>query len=307
MSGLSNEAKKYVEHFEQLPAFHLMEPGEVRALYEQAPPFTGELPSIHSAVDDTISVHKGEIPIRIYTPKGEGPFPIILYYHGGGWVTGSIDSVDTTCHLLCSRTNHIVISVGYRLAPEFKFPIPVQDAYGALKWAYNHAAEINGNRARIHLCGDSAGGTLATVTAINAKENRGPKITSQILIYPVTDLTFESDSYDTFQTGYGLTKDLMMWLKNHYITLKIDETNPLAAPLHADNLTDLPPAFIITAEFDILRDEGIRYANRLQQAGIPVEQTTKSGLVHAYFTQPDFFLTDIENTIDEIKQFITNI
>src|SRR5699024_3060913 len=120
-----------------------------------------------------------------------------------------------------------------------------------------------------------AGGTLATVTVINAKENRGPKITSQILIYPVTDLTFESDSYDTFQTGYGLTKDLIVWLKNQYIALKIDETNPLAAPLHADNLTDLPPAFIVTAEFDVLRDEGIRYENPLKEAGVHVKQITK--------------------------------
>lgn len=305
MSGLSNEAKKYVEHFEELPAFHLMEPEEVRALYDKVPPFKGVLPAIKSKVDDTIAVHKGKIPIRIYTPEGDGPFPIILYYHGGGWVTGSIDAVDPTCQLLCAMTNHIVISVGYRLAPEYKFPIPVQDAYGALKWAYNHAADFNGNHDVIHLCGDSAGATLATVTAINAKENRGPTITSQILVYPVTDLTFESDSYEKYGRGYGLTRDLMLWLKKHYITLKLDETNPFVSPLHADNLTDLPAAFIITAEFDILRDEGIRYANRLKQAGIPVQHIIKEGLVHAYFTEPDFFIEDIKQTIEEIKDFIT--
>jgi len=307
MSGLTNEAKKYVESYEQLPALHEKDPNEVREILASAPAFTDTLPSIRQTIDDTIAVSQGEIPIRIYTPKGSGPFPIMLYYHGGGWVTGSIDAVDPTCHLLCAKTKHIVISVGYRLAPEHKFPIPVQDAYAALLWAYDHAKSLNGDQDFINVCGDSAGGTLAAVTAINAKENNGPNIHAQILIYPVTDLSFESDSYEIFKEGYGLTKDLMIWLKKHYLSLKIDETNPLASPLHADNLTDLPAALVFTAEFDVLHDEGIAYANRLKQAGVPVQQITKFGLVHAFFTEPTIFLNDIEQTMKEINHFLDTL
>jgi len=307
MSGLSKEAKTFIENAEPLQTLHLKNYEEAREIMAAGAPFETELDPIDKTEEEMIKVDKGEMKVRIYTPKGEGPFPIIIYFHGGGWVTGNMDSCHISCHMLCAETEHIVVSVDYRLAPEHPFPIPVQDAYTAFTWVHENARELNGIQTDITVCGDSSGGNLATVTAIAAKENLDLKMNAQILIYPVTDLTMESDSYDQFNRGYGLTKDVMEWCINYYITDKNDTLNPVASPLFADNLTDLPPALIITAGYDILRDEGIRYAHRLEHAGVKVEHINEEGLVHAYFTTPEVFLEQIKQTVKDIDQFLKKI
>ena len=307
MSGLSKEAKLFVENAVPLRTLHQKNYEEAREIMAAGAPFEAELDPIGNIVDETIKVDKGEITLRIYTPKGEGPFPIIIYYHGGGWVTGDLNTSHISCQMICAKTEHIVISVDYRLAPEYPFPVPVQDAYAAFTWVHENAKELNGIQTNISVCGDSSGGNLATVTAIATRENKGPKINAQILIYPVTDLTMESDSYDQFQEGFGLTKNLMKWCIDYYVTDKNDVLNPVASPLFHDNLTDLPPALIITAENDVLRDEGIRYGNRLKHAGVQVKQITEEGLVHNYFTTPEVFLEQIKKTINDIDAFLKKI
>ena len=307
MSGLSKEAKLFVENAVPLRTLHQKNYIEAREIMAAGAPFEAELDPIGNIVDETIKVDKGEITLRIYTPKGEGPFPIIIYYHGGGWVTGDLNTAHISCQMICAKTEHIVISVDYRLAPEYPFPVPVQDAYAAFTWVHENAKELNGIQTNISVCGDSSGGNLATVTAIATRENKGPKINAQILIYPVTDLTMESDSYDQFHEGFGLTKNIMKWCIDYYVTDKNDVLNPVASPLFHDNLTDLPPALIITAENDVLRDEGIRYGNRLKHAGVQVEQITEDGLVHSYFTTPEVFFEQIKKTINDIDAFLKKI
>lgn len=242
--------------------------------------------AVEKVEEKKIPVAGGEITARIYTPGGEGPFPALIYYHGGGWVIGNLDTVDVPCRMLANRAGCVVVSVDYRLAPEYKFPTAAEDAYAAAKWVAEYGESIGVDPERIAVGGDSAGGNLAAVVALMAREQGGPSLAYQMLIYPVTNHSYDTDSYRDNAEGYFLTKNTMVWFWNHYLRDEQDGQNPYASPLLADDLSGLPPALVITAGFDPLRDEGEAYAERLKAAGVPVEATRYDGMIHGFFWMP---------------------
>ncbi|MER2107578.1 MAG: alpha/beta hydrolase [Solibacillus sp.] len=234
----------------------------------------------------TIPGPGGEIPVRIYTPEGEGPFPSLVFYHGGGWVIGDLDTVDVPCRLLTNRANCVVVSVDYRLAPEHKFPAAADDAYAAAKWVVENGPSIQVDSSRVAVGGDSAGGNLAAVVSLLARDKNEIDLAYQLLIYPVTNYSYETVSYRDNADGYLLTKDSMVWFWDHYLRDAEDGKNPYASPLRTEDLSSLPPTLVITAEFDPLRDEGEAYAQRLKEAGVQVEKTRYNGMIHGFFWMP---------------------
>ncbi|WP_371814309.1 alpha/beta hydrolase [Brevibacillus sp. HB1.1] len=308
MANIDPRAKVYLERINQLPPLHKLEPQAVRDIFAQIPAVEVELAPLAKVEDKLIPAGAdAEINIRMYTPEGQGPFPLFVYYHGGGWVIGDLETVDASCRMLAHLSGRIVVSVDYRLAPEHKFPVPVADSYAALKWVSENASSINGSASDLVVGGDSAGGNLSTVLSLLAKDQNGPAIKAQVLIYPVTDMRFDSPSYMEFQEGFGLNRDLMLWFSNHYINHEYDKGNPYVAPLSARDLSNLPPAIVITAECDVLRDEGIAYAERLKNAGVKVEAVCEKGLVHGYFTNMAVFPEQIKATISRITEFLHTI
>ncbi|MEH7275798.1 alpha/beta hydrolase [Neobacillus vireti] len=308
LANLNPQAKAYLEMFYQIPLLQTLEPQTVRDMFAQAPPVEVELAPLAKIEDRLIPVgDDAEINVRIYTPEGQGPFPLFVYYHGGGWVLGDLEIADASCRMIANRTERVVVSVDYRLAPEYKFPIPVQDSYAALQWVYENATSINGNVSNIVVGGDSAGGNLSAVVSMMARDRKGPNISAQVLIYPVTDLGYDTDSYLEFAEGFGLDRDLMIWFGEYYINNELDSKNIYVAPLLAEDLNSLPPAFVVTAEFDVLRDEGKAYAKRLKEAGGKVESYTEPGLVHGYFTNMAVFPEQIKVTISKIARFLNGV
>ena len=306
MANLLESTKDYLEIVNQQRPLHTMTPTEVRRLRANAPKIElANLVPLRLIEDKTIVVRDGEkIPIRIYTPSGKGPFPIIIYYHGGGWVLNDIETCNETCQLLAAETKSIVISVGYRLAPEYPFPIPVNDAYDAFRWTVDHSQVLNGLQNELSVMGDSAGGNLATVVTLLNRELQGPAIKKQILLYPVTDLSFTTDSYYEFAEGFGLQKKDMEWFAHYYLVEKDLQNHPYVAPLKAKDVKQLPEALIIVAENDVLKDEGIAYAHKLKSFGNNVELHVANGLVHSYFTKNNFFNNEIDETIKIICTFL---
>jgi acetyl esterase len=238
---------------------------------------------VGSVEERTLLGPGGGIPVRIYVPCGKGPFPVLLYFHGGGWVIGDIESSDGLCRTLTNSVGCIVVSVDYRLAPEHPFPAAADDAYLATLWVATNAPSFGGDPSRIAVCGDSAGGNLAAVVAQIARDRGKPAICFQLLIYPVIDAGCDSPSYGENAEGYFLTKDAMQWFWHHYVRNDADRNHPYASPLRARNLSGLPAALVITAEFDPLRDEGERYAEGLRAAGTPVQLTRYDGMIHGFF------------------------
>ena len=217
----------------------------------------------------TIPGPGGEIPLRIYTPEGSGPLPILVYFHGGGWVMGNLNTCNNTCHFFSNKIGCIVISVDYRLAPKHKFPVAVEDAYTATKWAAGHASEINGDSSRIAVAGESAGGNLAAVVCLMAQDRGDPHLIFQVLAYPPTNLAnLETDSHRNIAKGYGLTKFHVEWFRKQYLEDKKDRKNSYASPLLAEDISNVPPALVITGEFDVVRDDGEMYVGRLKEAGV---------------------------------------
>ena len=226
----------------------------------------------------------GDIPIRVYSPKAQKPLRALIYFHGGGWVLGDLESHDHVCRALANSVPCVVISVDYRLAPEHKFPAAVDDSYAATQWIGNHAYQLGVDRSRIAVGGDSAGGNLAAVVSQIARDRGDPHIIHQLLIYPATDMRMGMPSIDENADGPLLTKAAMHWFVNHYLNGERDRIDPLASPLLATNLRGLPPAFIITAECDPIRDEGEAYGRRLKDAGVPVDVERYEGMPHGFFS-----------------------
>ncbi|MBI4909327.1 MAG: alpha/beta hydrolase [Acidobacteria bacterium] len=229
----------------------------------------------------------GEIPVRIYNSDAAAPRPCLVYFHGGGWVVCNLDTHNGPCRAIARRAAATVVSVDYRLAPEHKFPAAVDDCYAATVWVADNADRLGIDPARISVGGDSAGGNLATVMAIRSRNEGGPKFASQILVYPVTDLSsFDTCSYREFAEEHQLTRALMDWFRVHYLQGSISEDgrHPYVSPLLEPDLSGLPPALVITAECDPLRDEGEAYARRLEAAGVPVTCTRYEGMIHPFFT-----------------------
>jgi acetyl esterase len=224
----------------------------------------------------------GDIPVRFYVPGGKGPFPVLVFFHGGGWVVGSLETADFYCRAVTNAAGCVVASVNYRHAPEHKFPAAAEDAFAATQWIASNAASLNIDPARLAVGGSSAGGNLAAVAATMARDRGGPALRCQVLSVPVMDFNFETASYRENADGYGLTRAAMQWFWNHYLASRADGAHPHASPLRAKDLRGLPPAFITTAEYDPLRDEGAAYARRLRDSGVPVEHRDYAGMVHMF-------------------------
>jgi len=237
-----------------------------------------------AAVEDRfIPGPAGDLPVRVFTPEGQGPFPAIVFFHGGGWVLGDLDTHDSMCRMLCAGARCVVVSVGYRLAPEHPFPAATDDALAATRWVGEHAAEIGGDPARIAVAGDSAGGNLSAVTALRIRDEGGPKLGGQLLIYPgLGHPASPTPSYIENAEGYGMTREAASWFYEQYLPGGSQASHPHAVPLYAADLGGLPPALIVTAEYDVLRDEGELYVERLRAAGVPARLSCYDGMNHRF-------------------------
>lgn len=253
---------------------------------------------VASVKDMNIPGPGGKLPIRVYRPDEKNILPVIVFFHGGGWVIGNLDNNDNICRFLALKVPCAVVSVGYRLAPENKFPAAVNDCYSALKWVSKNAAGLKVDPSRIAVGGCSAGGNLAAVVSLLARDRGGPKISFQVLIYPSVNISdIDNNSYRAFAEGYGLTRDHIIFFRDHYLADNKDWKNPYVSPLLADNLSGLPPAVIITAGFDVLREEGEAYAGRLKEAGVSVRLKRFSEMVHG-FTGMDWIVPEAEESLD---------
>ena len=224
------------------------------------------------------------VPVRVYRPTGDGPFPVVMMFHGGGWVIGDLATADCQSRQVCSAVPAVVVSVDYRLAPEHPFPAAPEDCYVATAWAARHGGEFGGDVRRLAVAGDSAGGNLAAVVAQLARDRAGPRIAFQLLVYPVADGRLRSASYKENAEGYMLTAESMRWFWNHYAPTTEQRLHPHASPLLAADLANLPPALVMTAEFDPLRDEGEAYADALAAAGVPARKLRYDGFIHGFFS-----------------------
>ena len=242
---------------------------------------------VHEVEDLAVPGPAGEIPVRVFRPA-PGPHPMLVWLHGGGWVTGSLESHDLLCRQLSVAADAIVVSVDYRLAPETKFPGAVDDALAAWSWITEHAAELGAEQDTIALGGDSAGGNLAAVIALLTRDNALTAPVHQLLVYPVTDYEFESPSMVDNATGYFLEVEGMRWFFDHYARTADDFDDWRMSPLRAPNLTGVASATVITAEYDPLRDQGEAYGRRLRDAGVPVEIVRAEGLFHGFFGMQKF-------------------
>ena len=269
------------------PAYHTLSPKEARQLFrETRPASTPTPPEIGVVKNLSANGPGGPIPLRVYRPAGvpdDVRLPGLVYFHGGGWVIGDLDTHDVQCRQLTAEAGITVVSVDYRLAPEHKFPAAVDDALVATRYVARHGAELGIDIGHLAVGGDSAGGNLAAVVALLARDStEGPAIAFQVLVYPVTDLGAESQSYRDFGDGHLLTRDSMRWFANHYLRSPADAEGWRASPLRAQSLAGLPPALVITAGFDPLRDEGAAYAARLTEAGVRVDYICYGGMIHGF-------------------------
>jgi acetyl esterase len=226
-----------------------------------------------------------QLLLRIYQPGGDGPFPALVYFHGGGWVIANLDTYDSSCRALTNAANCSVISVAYRQAPEFRFPAAPMDAFAAYQWVLKNAASIRVDPSRVAVGGESAGGNLATVTALMARDRGAQMPVHQLLVYPIANYAFDTPSYQAFTEAMPLNTPMMQWFFRYYLRNAADGANPYVSPLRA-NVHGLPPATVITAEVDPLRDEGEAYAMRLKEAGINTTLTRYTGVTHEFFGMP---------------------
>jgi acetyl esterase len=266
-----------------VPATHTLPVDTARAQYEARVALMALPADIVSVCERAIRGPGGPLRIRIYTPHGMGPFPLLVFFHGSGFVLCSLETHDGMCRNLCAGVGCVVASVDYRLAPEYKFPAGIDDCLHATRWAAAHAAELGANAMRVAVAGDSAGANMAAVTALRVRDEGGPPLCGQLLLYPVTDYhTPGTPSYENNAEGYGLTRDTMKWFWAHYLNDESESAHPYASPLRARDLTGLPPALVITAEYDPLRDEGEFYAEKLKAAGVSTALTRHDGVNHGF-------------------------
>jgi acetyl esterase len=264
------------------PPLHHQSVEQARAFHvADAAALNGPPAPVAAVADRRVPGPAGELPVRVYTPEGSPPFPIVVFFHGGGWVVGTLDTYDPLCRALAAATPAVVVSVDYRLAPEHRWPAAVEDAYAATEWASRNAAALGGVQHRLAVAGDSAGGNLAAVVALGARDRGGPAIAFQLLVYPVLDVAGGTASWQEYADGYHLTADGMRWYWDHYLG-GADGAAPDASPLRAAFVGGLPPALVIGAEYDILRDEGEAYAARLAEAGVDATASRHAGVVHGF-------------------------
>ena len=282
------------------PGWNELSPDEGREGFASLTELFGQGPDL-AAVENSMA--RGKVPIRIYRPHGDGPFPAIVYFHGGGWVLGDLDTHDALCRRLASEAESIVVSVDYRRSPETVYPGARDDCYTATEFVFRHATELQIDVSRILVAGDSAGANLAASVSQLARDSRDFTISQQVLIYPVLDHRCCTESYEEFAEGFGLTRTAMRWFWDQYAAAETKREDGLVSPLLADDLRGLPPTHIVTAEYDVLRDEGEQYADRLRQAGVPTTHQRYDGMIHGFIHFSGLFDTGSQ-AIREIAQVI---
>lgn len=258
----------------------------LRAALAANPPPPVEKEAVHEVRELTIQGAAGAVPVRLYRPSAAKGLPLVVFFHGGGFVMCDLETHDPLCRSLARASGCAVASVEYRLAPETRFPGPLEDCYAAIEQLAARARELDLDPERLAVCGDSAGGNFAAVTAMLARDRGGPRLSYQVLIYPVTDLACESASARELSKGYMLTTDMMRWFSECYLGDLARAADPLASPLRATNLAGLPPATVITAQCDPLRNEGEAYGERLRESGVPVVGRRYLGMLHGFMSMP---------------------
>jgi acetyl esterase len=287
---LDPQAKAVLERVARadLPPYPQLGAAGARQLYREtrgalaAPP-----PEVESVEDLHAPGPAGDLRVRLYRPPGAadaGPLPALVYFHGGGWTIGDLDTHDVPCREFANLAHCAVVSVDYRLAPEHKFPAAFDDAVAATHWVHAQAEALGIDASRLAVGGDSAGGNLAAAVAIAFRDTWGPRIAMQTLLYPGTDMAADTPSHAAFADGYLLTRDAILWFKDNYLRGPADEADWRASPLRAGDLAGLPPAYVITAGFDPLLDEGRAYADRLRAAGVKVTYECFAGMIHGFVT-----------------------
>jgi acetyl esterase len=286
------------------PPLESQDPVEARGARLEGMKILGGQPDELGRVEDLfVPGPGGDVPVRVYAIEHGGLRPALVYFHGGGFVFGNLDTHDAVCRAIAKQSGAVVISVDYRLAPEHKFPAAVEDSHAATVWVAANAERLGIDASRIAVGGDSAGGNLAAVVAMRCRDAGGPALAAQILLYPVTDYTtYETESHREFGENYFLTRSAMDWFTGHYLASDDQKRHPHVSPLVAPNLSGLPPALVITAEFDPLRDEGEAYAERLRQAGVPVTVTRYPGMIHGFVSMHGV-LTGGRQAIKEAAEF----
>ena len=287
MSRLHPQIVKAIEAMRAagLRPIDAMTPAEARAQMEETARARKSEPlPVDRTEERTMSGPAGPIRLRLYWPNAAPPVPAIVYFHGGGHVIGSLDTHDLIARNLCSGAEALVVSVDYRMGPEHKFPAAVEDSWAALEWVHENAASLGADPDRLGVHGDSAGANLAAVVALMARDKGGPRLRLQSLVYPVADYTLSAPSYDKFATGYGiLTRGAMQWFQKHYLRGPDDTEDWRASPLKAASHAGVAPAIVVTAECDVLHDDGQNYAEALRRAHVPVEYREFPGMIHAFF------------------------
>ncbi len=283
-----------VQYLEQianydLPSFDEMTPELIRSTLTPSP--EPHIPA--KAIENlTLSINKAEIPIRIYTPaekESAAKFPALVYFHGGGWVMGTLDAYDGLCQDLAGIAGCKIISVDYRMAPEFPYPVPFEDAYAATEWISSNARTLGIDEHRIAIGGDSAGGNLATAVAIKSRQSDHLKLLYQMLVYPVTNFQFDTDSYQKYGSNYFLTKRAMEWFWDQYLPDESAGREIYASPLRCKDLSGLPDALVITAGYDPLYSEVVEYAEQMRQSGIKIEHINYEDMIHGFFRRSDLY------------------
>jgi acetyl esterase len=275
------------EFLDQLAAtggkpLHEMTPVEARAM-SLPPELAGPEQPVHRVENRALPGPAGQLPVRVYTPTAASRLPGLIYFHGGGFVVGTLDSSDRPCRALAHLSGRVVVSVDYRLAPEHPFPAAVNDAVAATQYVLSHAGEFGIDADQVAIGGESSGANLAAVTALKLRQAGARKLTFQLLVYPLVDFADDSPSMREFAAGHFITSELLAYFEHHYLRTVGDRRHPDASPMNAD-LRGLPPAFIVTAECDPLRDQGEAYARKLAQAGVPVTSKRYDGMIHPFFS-----------------------
>ena len=282
------------------PGWEQMTPAEGRRTFSGFKELFGQGPELPAVENRAIA---GQIAIRLYRPTVGSTLPCLMFFHGGGWVLGDLDTHDTLCRRLARESGCVVVAVDYRHPPEHRFPAALDDCFAAVQYVAAHARDFDLDASRLAVCGDSAGGNLAAAVTLRARDEDGPRLHSQWLIYPVIGADFDTVSYRTFGENYGLTRAAMRWFWNQYVPILLDRGNPLATPGNALSLAGLPTAHVITAEYDVLRDEGERYALRLRAAGVRVTARRYDGMIHGFLHMAEPF-DDGKRAVTELGQAI---
>lgn len=275
---------------------------EVRASFRAlwSPSMTGAPVELARVENRTLDTDAGAVRVRVFTPEAGGPVPIMMYFHGGGYVKGGLDETDAFCRRLARTTGYVVVSVDYRLTPEHPFPAALDDAYASSLWAYENAEALEGTNESFSVCGESAGGNLATVACLLARSDERIEISRQVLLQPVVDFTLSFPSIDMPASECLVPRDDLAWYYEEYYSG--DTSDFRVSPVFSDDLSGLPPALIITAEHDTLRDEGKAYADRLESSGVPTKYSCYSGMIHG-FLQMAGLVDEAQQAIDEIAAF----